>query len=102
MAEWAKEGQFDPVLFGAFVKCMGIYPVGTLLRLKSNRLGVVVDNSRSLLKPVVKVFFSARAMTYITPEDIDLSIRGMSDDIVAREDAGKWQLGDINRFWINA
>jgi HD-GYP domain-containing protein (c-di-GMP phosphodiesterase class II) len=102
MAEWAKDGQFDPALFAAFVKCMGIYPVGTLLRLKSNRLGVVVDNSRSLLKPIVKVFFSARSMTYIAPEDVDLSIRGLNDDIVAREEAGKWQLGDINRFWINA
>ncbi|HEX8605269.1 MAG TPA: HD-GYP domain-containing protein [Pseudoduganella sp.] len=102
MAEWAKDGQFDPALFAAFVKCMGIYPVGTLLRLKSNRLGVVIDNSKSLLKPIVKVFFSARSMTYIAPEDVDLSIRGLGDDIVAREEAGKWQLGDINRFWINA
>lgn len=102
MAEWAKGGQFDPALFAAFVKCMGIYPVGTLLRLKSHRLGVVVDNSKSLLKPIVKVFFSARSMTYIAPEDVDLSIRGLGEEIVAREEAGKWQLGDINRFWIDA
>lgn len=99
MAEWTKEGHFDPVLFGAFVKCMGIYPVGTLLRLKSNRLGVVTDNSKSLLKPVVKVFFSVRSMGYIVPEEVDLSASGAVDTISNREDAAKWEFGDISRYW---
>lgn len=99
MAEWTREGHFDPALFAAFVKCMGIYPVGTLLRLKSGRLGVVVDNSKSLLKPVVKAFFSAKSMGHIAPQDVDLSLAGASDEIVSREDAGKWQFGDISRYW---
>ena len=87
------------LLFAAFVKCMGIYPVGTLLRLKSGRLGVVIDNSKSLLKPVVKVFFSAKSMGHIAPQDVDLSLAGSSDEIASREDAGKWQFGDISRYW---
>jgi HD-GYP domain-containing protein (c-di-GMP phosphodiesterase class II) len=99
MAEWTKEGQFDPVLFAAFVKCMGIYPVGTLLRLKSSRLGVVIDNSKSLLKPIVKVFFSARSMGYIAPEEVDLSIPGMTEAIATREEAANWGFGDISRYW---
>jgi HD-GYP domain-containing protein (c-di-GMP phosphodiesterase class II) len=41
MAEW--DGHFDKNIFQAFVKCVGIYPVGTLVRLKSGRLGVVVE-----------------------------------------------------------
>jgi HD-GYP domain-containing protein (c-di-GMP phosphodiesterase class II) len=99
MAEWAKEGHFDPALFAAFVKCMGIYPVGTLVRLKSNRLGVVVDNGKSLLKPVVKVFFSARAMSHIVPEEVDLASAGSADAVASLEDAGKWEFGDISRYW---
>ncbi len=102
MAEWTREGHFDPVLFAAFVKCMGIYPVGTLLRLKSGRLGVVTDNSRSLLKPVVKVFFSAKAMGYIQPEEVDLAIPGSREEIVGREDSGKWGFGDLARHWADA
>lgn len=101
MAEWTKEGHFDPVLFAAFVKCMGIYPVGTLLRLKSSRLGVVVDNSKSLLKPIVKVFFSAKSMGYIAPEEIDLSLPGLSEAIAGREEASAWGFVDINRYWAN-
>ncbi|WUR14632.1 HD-GYP domain-containing protein [[Empedobacter] haloabium] len=102
MAEWTKEGHFDPVLFAAFVKCMGIYPVGTLLRLKSSRLGVVVDNSKSLLKPIVKVFFSARSMGYIQPEEVDLSLPGLTEAIATREEASAWGFGDISRYWANA
>ena len=99
MAEW--KGHFDPVVFQAFVKSLGIYPIGCLVRLDSGRLGVVVEQSeKSLLKPRVKVFFSTKAQAYIKPELIDLSRPGISDKIVSREDAAKWGIQDINRFWV--
>lgn len=101
MAQWAKEGHFDPASFAAFVKCVGIYPVGTLLRLKSDRLGVVVDNSKSLLKPIVRVFFSAKSMGYIAPEEVDLSLPGLPEAIATREEASAWSFGDISRYWAN-
>ncbi|CAH1906200.1 Cyclic di-GMP phosphodiesterase [Candidatus Nitrotoga sp. HW29] len=73
MAEW-KDGHFDEAIFHAFVKTVGIYPTGTLLKLKSGRLGVVTDQSQnSLTKPLVKVFFSTRSNAPILPETIDLS-----------------------------
>jgi HD-GYP domain-containing protein (c-di-GMP phosphodiesterase class II) len=40
MASW--DGHFDPLLFAAFVRSLGIYPTGSLLRLRSGRLAVVV------------------------------------------------------------
>lgn len=98
MAEWSK-GHFDEVVFQAFVKSIGIYPVGSLIRLESGRLGVVMDQSESsLLSPKVKVFFSTRAQTYIKPEIIDLSRPSIHDKIVAHEDPIKWGLQHINRF----
>ena len=99
MAEW--EGHFDKKVFQAFVKCVGIYPVGTLVRLKSGRLGVVVEqqSEKSLLMPMIRVFFSSRSKSYIMPKLVDLADPRTGDKIVAREDAKKWQLTDINQYW---
>lgn len=98
MAEW--QGHFDPDVFQAFVRSLGIYPVGSFVALASGRLGVVLEqNEKSLLKPVVKVFFSARSQAYIKPEIIDLARPGCLEKIASREDPGKWGIKDVDRFW---
>ncbi len=96
MAEW--QGHFDPAVFQAFVRSLGIYPVGSLLRLESGKLGVVVEQSEaSLLKPRIKVFFSTKSQAYITPEIIDIA--RSREKIAAREDAAKWGIQDADRWW---
>ena len=97
MAEW--KGHFDPVVFQAFVKSLGIYPIGSFIRLESGKLGVVVEQGeQSLLKPKVRVFFSTRSQAYIKPETIDLA--RSPEKIAGREDAAKWGIKDIDRYWI--
>lgn len=98
MAEW--QGHFDPALFQAFVKSLGIYPTGSLLRLSSGRLAIVLEQSeRSLLKPIVKVFFSTRSDAHIPPEIIDLSHPACREHIAGREDPAKWSFPDLNALW---
>ncbi len=98
MAEW--KGHFDQTVFHAFVKSLGIYPVGSFVRLESGRLGVVLEqNENSLLKPRVKVFFSTRSQSYIAPEIINLAQPGCRDKIAGREDAAQWGIKDIDRHW---
>lgn len=98
MAEW--KGHFDPAVFQAFVKSVGIYPVGALVRLESGRLGVVVEqHSKSLLTPRVKVFFSARSKLPIPQEVIDLAKLAGRDKIVARESAEEWGFKNIEELW---
>ncbi|MDD5297300.1 MAG: HD-GYP domain-containing protein [Rhodocyclaceae bacterium] len=99
MAEWQK-GHFDEAIFQAFVKSVGIYPVGSLVRLESGRLGVVVDQSeKSLLYPKVRVFFSARRHSFLPPELIDLSWPGCDDKVSGREDPAKWGFKDLDKLW---
>jgi HD-GYP domain-containing protein (c-di-GMP phosphodiesterase class II) len=99
MTEWCK-GHFDERVFQAFVKSIGIYPTGSLVRLSSGRLGVVIEQSdKSLLSPRVKVFFSTKSKAYIPPELIDLSRPGCNEKIAGREEAATWGLKDIDRFW---
>jgi HD-GYP domain-containing protein (c-di-GMP phosphodiesterase class II) len=99
MAEWAN-GHFDGKVFQAFVKSLGIYPVGSLVRLSSGRLGVVIEQTgKSLTMPMVKVFFSTKANMRIVPEILDLSVPGTTEKIAGREDPAKWRFADLNELW---
>lgn len=100
MTEWCN-GHFDARIFQAFVKSIGIYPVGSLVRMSSGRLGVVTEQSeRSLLTPRIKVFFSTSSMTHTRPEVIDLARPGITEKIVAREDPQKWGIKNLEQFWM--
>lgn len=100
MAEWTG-GHFDKRVFQAFVKSIGIYPVGSLVRLKSERLGIVIEqSSKSLLEPRINVFFSIRSKSHITPEIVDLSAPGCTERIVGREDPAKWGLDHLETLWL--
>jgi len=101
MTEWCA-GHFDKEVFQAFVKCIGIYPTGSLIRLSSGRLGVVLDQSgKSLLTPTVKTFYSTRSRTYTKPEIVDLSRHGILEKIVGVEDAAKWGIKNLHEYWAH-
>jgi putative nucleotidyltransferase with HDIG domain len=88
MAEW-RNGHFDERVFQAFVKTIGIYPSGTLVRLKSGRLAIVIEQTgKSLLTPIVKAFFSTKSNEPFLPELINLS--KSQESIVSAEDPVKW------------
>ncbi len=98
MAQWAEH--FDDIVFKAFVKSIGIYPIGSMVKLKSGRLAVVIDQSpESLLTPMVKVFFSTKSKTRIPIEVLDLSKPSVQDSIVGYEDPTVWGVHDINEIW---
>ncbi|MBI5926801.1 MAG: HD-GYP domain-containing protein [Aquabacterium sp.] len=101
MAQWAKEGHFDERIFQAFVKSIGIYPTGSLVKLKSGRLGVVAEQgSKSLLSPMVRVFFSTKSNEPITPQLIDLGDGSTTDQIISRESPATWGFKNIDQFWM--
>jgi putative nucleotidyltransferase with HDIG domain len=101
MAQWAREGHFDERIFQAFVKSIGIYPTGSLVKLKSGRLGVVVEQgSKSLLAPIVRVFFSTRSNEPITPQLIDLGDGSSNDQILSRENPATWGFKNLDQFWL--
>jgi HD-GYP domain-containing protein (c-di-GMP phosphodiesterase class II) len=100
MTEWC-EGHFDKRVFQAFVKSIGIYPTGSLVRLTSGRLAVVIGQGRtSLLKPVVRAFFSTKSKLPITPEMIDLARPGVAEKIAGVEDPDVWGITNLERYWM--
>ena len=103
MAEWTKLGQFDATIVHAFVSSLGIYPTGSLVRLQSGRLAVVVEqNPVALASPQVKVFFSTRADMPVPLELIDLNHSGCTERIAARESNAVWQFKHLDELWAGS
>ena len=76
----ANKHQFDPQLVQKFIKCLGVHPVGTIVRLTNDRLALVLEgNQQAPMKPKVKVFYNTKHMHHITGKDLDLNLTG--DDI---------------------
>ena len=92
LLEWSKY-HFDPELVRAYVKCVGIYPTGSLVRLESGRLGVVMEqHEEKMMQPKVRVFFHAEHKRYLPPEEIDLAWPGCKDRINGHEEFEDWKI----------
>ncbi|AWI79447.1 MAG: phosphodiesterase [Betaproteobacteria bacterium HGW-Betaproteobacteria-13] len=89
LLEWSKF-HFKPELVQAFIRTIGIYPSGSLVRLESGRLAVVQEqHTDKLMQPSVKVMFHTKGH-YLTPELVDL--RHSQDRIVAHESFEDWKI----------
>ncbi|EPJ75563.1 MULTISPECIES: HD-GYP domain-containing protein [Pseudomonas] len=98
MATW--KGHFDEKVFQVFVKTLGIYPVGALVRLASGRLGIVVEqNEKSLLLPKVKVFMSTHTKRPIEHRLVNLANPQDHDTILKVECPEDWGITDIEALW---
>lgn len=93
------KGHFDESVLTAFIRSVGIYPVGSLVRLESRMLGCVAAQRRDeLTKPVVRVFYSIPQGVHVPVEELDLAEVPSPDRIVAREEPGRWGLADWDSF----
>ena len=73
MLNWCPN-QLDRPLMEKFIKTLGIYPVGSLVELESGKVGLVVEQTENLLRPVLKVIFDAKLNSYTIVHELNLLI----------------------------
>lgn len=93
------KGHFDESLLTSFIRSIGIYPVGSLVRLESRMLACVAAQRRDrLTRPVVRVFYSIRQGIHVPVRELDLAEEPAPDRIVAREEPRRWGFADWDSF----
>lgn len=97
--EWSGE-HLDPVLVKQFIRCIGLYPVGSMVLLESGRLGVVVEtNEQDQRLPVVRVMYHTKFRMQITVDTIDLAKPGTQDRILRSVDPDDYKI-DVRKFMV--
>ena len=96
MLSW--NGHFDEYVLAAFVRSVGVYPVGSLVRISGDRLAIVIETHRKHPeRPTVRVFASTTPGTTIEPDDINLA--ETQEDILSFERPADWELHDWEERW---
>ena len=74
-----QKDKYDTLLVQQFIKCMGVHPVGSIVKLTSDRLAIVIEGNKSNpIRPKVKVFYNAKHNHYITSKDVHLAAEDTS------------------------
>lgn len=89
MMEW--EGHFDPGVLDVFMRSIAIYPPGTLVRLRSNRLALVIaEDGRDGSRPWVRAFYATRDRCPMRFEDLRVTDSLRGDAIMGVERGALW------------
>lgn len=89
MLEW--DGHFDPDILNAFIGSIGIPPMRSLVRLRSNRLALVVGaHDDDPTAPQVRAFYSIPDQRFGPLEDIATAGPDAADPILQMERGDYW------------
>lgn len=93
MQGWA--GHFDPVLLDRFADSLGIFPVGTLVRLSTGELGLVAGSAGEGDEDVVvRAFFDCATLSEIAPVDRVIAPSAEHPRITGRDSPTFWRFPD--------
>jgi len=87
-------GHFDQDLLFRFMRSIGVFPAGKLIRLRSNRLAVVLPTRRQDYRPTVRAFYDTVGTQFIDYADAVLSDCFSDDQAVSQEDPAVWFSND--------
>jgi cyclic di-GMP phosphodiesterase len=97
LLEWSGD-HLDKTLVYHFIRCMSVYPVGTLVELNNGKVGIVIEtNATKPDSPIVKVIYNARHNHHEPATILDLSNSRVEAKVVNTRDPKELQitLGDF-------
>ncbi|MBL0915351.1 MAG: HD-GYP domain-containing protein [Sphingopyxis sp.] len=103
MQSWT--GHFDGELLAKFADSLGIYAIGTLVRLSTGELGIVMGNEGDACETVVvRVFFDCEALAECDPFDRAIAPAAENPRITGRDSPTFWRFPDwdATRFRVMA
>lgn len=76
------EAQFDRNLVEEFMSCMGIYPIGSIVELNNNRIGIVISTTpKTRLRPVVLLVMDENREMFDVRRILNLSSQEWDEEI---------------------
>jgi len=73
LRDLAQKNHLDAELVDLFIRCIGVFPIGSLVQLASNKLAMIEErNEKNPTKPKVRSFYSVTVNEFVDTEDINL------------------------------
>lgn len=91
---WGWQGHLDRKLLFSFMQSIGVFPAGALARLRSNRLGIVLDAGKRNARPRVLAFYCARELEFLEPDIAIIDDSLAADQVVSLENPLHWAFED--------
>lgn len=74
--EWS-DSHFDKDLTYKFIRGIGVYPIGTCVRLENGLSCMVIGSTENVLQPVVRIFYNDTKQEATDVREINLSMAGI-------------------------
>ena len=82
LRELAQSSHLDAELVDHFIKCIGVFPIGSLVQLDSKKLAMIEErNDSNPTKPKVRSFYSVTANDFVNSEYVNLET---TDDFIEK------------------
>ncbi len=82
LRDLAQKNHLDTALVDQFIRCIGVFPIGSLVKLASNKLAMIEErNDSNPTKPKVRSFYSVTVNEFVDTENIDLEA---TDDFIEK------------------
>ncbi|MDH5424855.1 MAG: HD-GYP domain-containing protein [Gammaproteobacteria bacterium] len=96
LLEWS-DHHFKPELVKQFIRCLGIYPIGTLVELESGNIAIVIEQGeKDLLNPKVRIIYNKRIKGLVRVKEVELA---KTDDRIIKSVSPQTYQIDLAAFY---